>query len=338
MVFGDDFVRGVEDVGGASVVLGEHDGASARELFVKVEDVADIGAAPSVDRLVIIADDAEVFVDRGEAVDHEELCAVGVLVFVDHDLLEAVGPSVEGVGEGAKDLDGESDQVIKVDGSTNAQGVFVEGVCFFEDHGVWVEGVVVGVDEVVGIEEKVFGLGDRGEKIFGWMEGFVDAVFAHDTAQDGELIAGIVDGEALGIMESREFFAEDLDAEGVEGAEGELFDEGGIFDHGGDAFFHLADGAVGKANGEDAIGGMALGQKMGDAMDDDTGFSAASACKDQQRAVCVQDGVALFGVKVSDRNHGREPPSQKSNLKRGGMMRLRKCSVKGQGGWSWPCV
>ena len=59
--------------------------------MLEIEDVAQVGAAPLVDRLVGIADDAEVAVDFGEPPDQQVLRPVRVLVLVDHHEPELLG-------------------------------------------------------------------------------------------------------------------------------------------------------------------------------------------------------------------------------------------------------
>ena len=61
-VLADDGRRGVEDDLRRSVVALELDGRRFGEVLLEVEDVAQVGAAPLVDRLIGIADDAEVAV------------------------------------------------------------------------------------------------------------------------------------------------------------------------------------------------------------------------------------------------------------------------------------
>ena len=39
-----------------------------------------------------------------------------------------------------------------------------------------------------------------------------------------------------------------------------------------------------------------FGQEIGDALRDDAGLARAGAGEDEQRAVDVQDGLALFGI------------------------------------------
>src|SRR3546814_12521352 len=55
----------------------------------EAQDVADLGATPAVDRLVVVADAAEVAVALRQEAQPEVLRDVGVLVLVDQDVAEA---------------------------------------------------------------------------------------------------------------------------------------------------------------------------------------------------------------------------------------------------------
>jgi hypothetical protein len=56
----DEAVGRGQDVAGRAVILLEPDDLRAREIMLEPEDVRDLGAAPRVDRLVVVADAAEV--------------------------------------------------------------------------------------------------------------------------------------------------------------------------------------------------------------------------------------------------------------------------------------
>ena len=60
-----DQVRGGgEDVAGAAVIAFEPDDLGAGKIVIEAQDVVDLGAAPAIDRLVVIADAADVFRSR----------------------------------------------------------------------------------------------------------------------------------------------------------------------------------------------------------------------------------------------------------------------------------
>ena len=64
-----------------------------------------------------------------------------------------------------------------------------------------------------------------------------------------------------------------------------------------DARTHFFRGLVGEGDGKNFIGlREALGDQIRDALRDDARLARTGAGKDQQRAVDVQDRVALFGI------------------------------------------
>jgi hypothetical protein len=80
----DDLVRGLEDLAGRAVVRFEANDLGAVEVLVEGEDLRDVGAAPTVDRLIVVADDAQVSMFAGDGLDDVVLRTVRVLVLVDH--------------------------------------------------------------------------------------------------------------------------------------------------------------------------------------------------------------------------------------------------------------
>ena len=84
----DHRVRRLEDRPGRAVVLLELDDLGVGEVALEVEDVADVGVAEAVDRLVVVADDHQVAVLLGEQLEQPVLGVVGVLVLVDEDVAQ----------------------------------------------------------------------------------------------------------------------------------------------------------------------------------------------------------------------------------------------------------
>ena len=87
-VVGDHRVGGREDARRRAVVLLELDHLGLRVVALELEDVADVGAAPRVDGLVVVAYDHQVAVTAREQVGDAVLRVVGVLVLVDADVAE----------------------------------------------------------------------------------------------------------------------------------------------------------------------------------------------------------------------------------------------------------
>ena len=106
-IVADHGVGGGQDGLGRAIVLLELEDAGLGKVALEVEDVADVGAAPSVDRLVLVADYAEIRAARRKRAHQQVLHAVGVLVFVDQQMLRARLPSLQDVRDRcSKELDG----------------------------------------------------------------------------------------------------------------------------------------------------------------------------------------------------------------------------------------
>src|SRR5580698_5104321 len=64
-VVGDDVRGGGEDVAGRAVIALQPDHFGAGEIVLEAQDVVDLGTAPAIDRLVVVADAADVFGGKG---------------------------------------------------------------------------------------------------------------------------------------------------------------------------------------------------------------------------------------------------------------------------------
>ena len=60
LVVGDQMRGGGEDMAGGAIVALEPDDDGAREILLEAQDVVHLGAAPAIDRLVVVADAADV--------------------------------------------------------------------------------------------------------------------------------------------------------------------------------------------------------------------------------------------------------------------------------------
>ena len=89
LVVGDEARGGGQDVALGAVVALQPDDRGAGEVLLEAQDVVDLGAAPAVDRLVVVADAADVGRAAGQQPQPQVLGDVGVLVLVDQDVAEA---------------------------------------------------------------------------------------------------------------------------------------------------------------------------------------------------------------------------------------------------------
>ncbi len=91
----NDRVGRREDGLSRAVILFELENLRGRIVALEVEDVADIGAPPAINRLVLVTDDAEISAQRRECLHQQILDAIGILVLVDQQVMRAPLPTRE---------------------------------------------------------------------------------------------------------------------------------------------------------------------------------------------------------------------------------------------------
>ena len=89
--------------------------AAVRPVALEIEDVAEVGAAPRVDRLVVVTDDGQVAVARREGAHPQVLGAVRVLVLVDVEVAPAILVLGEDLGRLLEQADALEEQVVEVE-------------------------------------------------------------------------------------------------------------------------------------------------------------------------------------------------------------------------------
>ena len=108
-------VGGVENHLRRSVILFQLDDLGIRVVLLEGQDVAHVGAAEPVDRLIVIADDGQVAMRACQMANHQVLRPVGVLVLVDHDVLEALLIFLENLGMPVEEPDRAHQQIVEVE-------------------------------------------------------------------------------------------------------------------------------------------------------------------------------------------------------------------------------
>ncbi len=124
-VLRDHRVGRVEDDAGRAVVLLELDHRRVGVIAVEAEEVFRLGAAPAVDRLVVIPDDAQVAAHACQVPHQGVLHAVGVLELVDEDVLVTVGEPRADLGILAQRHDLEQ-EVVEIAGVLALEALGVE--------------------------------------------------------------------------------------------------------------------------------------------------------------------------------------------------------------------
>ena len=97
-IVGDQSRSDGKDVPRRSIVSLEPDHLRAGKILLEAQDVFDVRAAPGVDRLIVVADTAQIAVGLSEQPEKQILDDVRVLILVDQDVAEAPAECGEHVG------------------------------------------------------------------------------------------------------------------------------------------------------------------------------------------------------------------------------------------------
>ena len=288
---------GVEDELGRAVVLLELDDRRVGVVALEVEDVADVGAAPAVDRLVVVADDRQVAVLRGQRPDPEVLRPVRVLVLVDVEVAPAILVAGEDVRRLVEQADRLEQEVVEVERADLLEPL---DVALREpgDH------LLVVVDGVLGEERRVEHLvlraADRAEHgRRPELAGQRHVLLAEDRLHERLLVVGVVDDEAAADPDRLAVAPEDPGAERVERARLDVAAR--LADERDDPLAQLAGGPVRERHREDLPRPDALdADEVRDAVGEDARLAAAGAGEDEERAIGRRDGPRLLRIQVPD--------------------------------------
>ena len=302
---GLDGLGGDKDRLGRAVVLFEADRGALGEVLFELQDVADVCATPSVDRLRVVTNDGQVAVVAGDGLDEAVLGFVDVLVLVDEDMPVPVGVALPNVREVLEQLQHEIDQIAEVDRVGRLEGVLIPPV----------EGCDGGLEGVVGLartgslrwaDQSVLQSPDCAQDGVRADEFRVESGLGELPLEDAQLIVGVVDGEVPVVAPAKQFDIRPQKAgtKSVEGSHPDLacLILAGEFGHSVGKF---AGGLVGECDGEDLPWwDLALPDDVGDPVGDDPGLARSGACKDQEGTIPVGDGIHLGRIELG----GKELP------------------------------
>ena len=108
-----------------AVVLFQPHHMRAREVFLKPQDIADLGAAPTIDRLIIIAHAADVAVRLRQEAQPQVLGDVGILVFVHQNIAKPALVLIQHVRVGLENRHAVQQQITEIGGIQGFQAVLV---------------------------------------------------------------------------------------------------------------------------------------------------------------------------------------------------------------------
>ena len=287
---------------GRAVVLLQPDHPGALEVALEAQDVAHLGPAPAIDRLVVVAHAADVAVLGGEQAQPQVLGDIGVLVLIDQDVFEPLLVVGEHVRVVLEDLHHMQQQVAEIDRVEGLQARLVGGV----------ELAAAAVGEAAFVAGHLPGplgavlpaVDHRGEHPCRPAL-LVNVPGAEQLLDQPDLVVGVEDGEGRFQPRQLGVAAQDPDADGVEGAEPRHALDG-TADQFADPLLHLARRLVGEGDGEDLAGpGALVVDQMRQPGGQHPGLAGARTRQHQHRAVERLDRLALVRVELRQIGRGR---------------------------------
>ena len=296
----DHAVGGLQDLPRRAVVGLEPDDRGALEVAREAEDLADVGAAPAVDRLVVVAHHAHVAVPARDLAHDLVLRVVGVLVLVDQHVAVALAVVRAHLGVLAQQAHRLEQQVVEVEraGARERLAVALE----HRAHELVAGALALGQERLRRLH-AVLGERDAREHGGGVHRGLVHAQLAHRLLHGAQLVGGVADGEAAVEADRLAALAQQPGAERVEGADGDLARP--LAGERRDPLAHLARGLVGEGDGEDARRVHPERDEVRDPRRDHARLARARAREDQQRALGREHGLALLGVEALEQRARR---------------------------------
>ena len=295
----DDRVGRRQDRACGTVVLFQFQHQRVGIILLKVQDVADIRAAPAVNALVGVADDAQVAPLPREQPREQVLRAVCVLVFVDHDVRELVLVLFAHLRKLPQHFHGDQEQVIEVHGVVRPQPFLVFPVDLVNFLGMEIHGRL---PERGGIPELVLGAGDGILHVRHGVTLLIQVQILQDALQQRLLVRRVVNGEVASVQ-ARHFHlaAQDARAKGMECREPHV--PGGRPSHVIHAGTHFFGRLVRKGDGQDLPGRDPLVQQMGNAAREHLGLAAAGAGQDEHGAFRMMYRFLLLRIQTCKTIH-----------------------------------
>jgi len=286
----DDVVGRAQDRAGGAVVLLQLDDLELRVVDRQLLEVVQRGAAPAVDRLVVVAHGGEAAALAHQQLEQLVLRGVGVLVLIDQHMAQRLLPLGAHLGEVAQEAQRHADQVVEIHALVGRQALFVA----LHDHGDAALVVVLGLGEGLGaVEAGVLPGADgplplaRGGDVGGAAGGVLD---------DAGHVVGVEDAE-LGLQaEHGAVFAHHAHAQGVEGADQHVL--GRAADQVLRALAHFRGRLVREGDGGDAARLQAGLDQPADLHRDHARLARAGAGQHEAGPLRVVDGLELGEVET----------------------------------------
>ena len=310
LIGGDEAGGRLQDMRRRPVVLFEADDLGAGEIRFEFQDVVHLGAAPAIDRLVVIAHAANVLVPACQQPQPQILRHVGVLVFVHQDVFEAVLEILQHLRVLLEDAQVFHQEVAEIDRVERFEALLIGGVEF---RALAVgEGKALTLGHLVGAKRLVLPAVNEACQLAGGPALLVDAGGLDHLFHQADLVVRVQNSEVGSQPGKLRMAAQNLGAQRVEGAE-PLHALHRAADQCADALLHLAGGLVGEGHRQNlARPGAAGVEQMRQPRGQHPRLAGAGARQHEHGAIKRLHGFALRLVQVLKvrrrRSHARRRP------------------------------
>jgi hypothetical protein len=281
-----------------TIILFEADDLGARKILLEPQDVRHLRAAPGVDRLIVVADAADVLAVLGEQAEPEILGLVGVLIFVHENIFEAVLVELQHVPARLQDGQHVQQQVAEIAGVKRLQPLLILRV-----HG---RALAVGISfalrriDLTWLPAAILPAVDQPGELARWPAFLFEIGGGDQLLQQPQLVVGVEDGEVGLQPDQLRVPPQHLGADRVEGAEPRHpLDR--IADDAPDPLAHLARGLVGERHRQDfGRPGAAGGDEVGQPRRQRRRLARSRAGEHQHRPLGRQHRLALWIVEAAE--------------------------------------
>jgi hypothetical protein len=279
-----------QDLRGGTIVFLEPHNQRAWEIALEFENVADLGAAPAVDRLIVVADATQIAMTLRQEPQPQILREVGVLVFVDQQIAKALLVIGEDLGVTAEQRQIMEQKIAKIDRIDGREALLI--IAIERDRAAVRPVAHLHRRNPFGHEAAVLPALDNAEQGARRPALLVDIRRGDDLLQQAELVIGVEDRKARGQPDRLGMASQNAGGERVKRAEPDAL--GGTADHRLEPLAHLARRLVGKRHGQHLAGiGAAACQNVREAGSQHAGFSRPGTGQHQHGAIRRCNGLRL---------------------------------------------
>ncbi len=302
--------RGLQNILRGAVVLFEADDLGLGKIFLEFKDVADVGAAPGINRLVFVAHGTNVMALARQHAHQFVLRAVRVLVFVDEQILEAAIVILAHGRGGFQQTRRFQQQIIEIEGIGFAQflAIFLEQMRDLLRLRIGrLQVKLLRIEHVIFRPRDAREHGARRELLV------VDAEALHHRLDHRLLVALVVDHEffrmadrrlprrSRGNLQSFNVASQNAHAERMKRRDDRFRNAQSAhkFLH---AFAHFGGGLVGKGHRQNGFRHHSnVLDQVSNAVGNDPCLAAPRAREDEHRALGSFDGLALLRVELIEK-------------------------------------